>query len=86
VASEDAATERFMEFADAWANKSPATREAVRARGHLTNEHAAPKCVYWASTSLDPTGAGRRRWTMHWRAPLNAFQIAIEGRLTPANH
>ena len=35
---------------------------------------------------LDPTGAGRRRWTMRWKAPLNAFQIAFEGRLTPANH
>jgi putative transposase len=36
--------------------------------------------------SLDPTGAGRRRWTMRWKAPLNAFQIAFEGRLTPATH
>ncbi len=35
---------------------------------------------------LDPTGAGRRRWTMRWKAPLNAFQIAFEGRLTPATH
>jgi predicted amidohydrolase len=30
--------------------------------------------------------AGRRRWTMRWKAPLNAFQIAFEGRLTPAAH
>jgi hypothetical protein len=36
-----------------------------------------------ALMSLDPTGAGRRRWTMRWKAPLNAFQIAFEGRLTP---
>ena len=35
---------------------------------------------------LDPTGAGRRRWTTRWKAPLNAFQIAFEGRLTPATH
>ncbi|WP_406068939.1 hypothetical protein [Micromonospora sp. NBC_01638] len=34
---------------------------------------------------LDLTGAGRRRWTMRWKAPLNAVQIAFEGRLTPAN-
>ncbi|MBB4752615.1 hypothetical protein BJ964_006776 [Actinoplanes lobatus] len=36
--------------------------------------------------SLDPTGAGRRRWTMRWKAPLNAFQTAFEGRLDPAIH
>jgi transposase-like protein len=122
--TEDAATERFMEFADAWAKKYPAIvklwsdawaefvpflafdveirkvicstnaiesvnariRKAVRARGHFPNEQAALKCVYMALMSLDPTGAGRRRWTMRWKAPLNAFQIAFEGRLTPANH
>ena len=25
-------------------------------------------------------------WTTHWKASLNAFQIAFEGRLTPASH
>ena len=60
-------------------------RKAVRARGHFPNEQAALKCVYMALMSLDPTGNGRRRWTMRWKAPLNAFQIAFEGRLTPAN-
>jgi len=39
-------------------------RKAVRARGHFPNETAALKCVYMALMSLDPTGAGRRRWTM----------------------
>ncbi|MEU4645218.1 transposase, partial [Micromonospora sp. NPDC023814] len=62
------------------------TRKAVRARGHFPNEQAALKCVYMALMSLDPTGAGRRRWTMRWKAPLNAFRITFEGRLTPANH
>ena len=61
-------------------------RKAVRARGHFPNEQAPLKYVYMALMSLDPTGAGRRRWTMRWKAPLNAFQIAFEGRLTPANH
>ncbi|MEV6695367.1 IS256 family transposase [Micromonospora sp. NPDC051196] len=122
--TEDAATERFLEFADAWGKKYPAIvklwenawaefvpflafdveirkvicstnaiesvnariRKAVRARGHFPNEHAALKCVYMALMSLDPTGTGRRRWTMRWKAPLNAFQIAFEGRLTPANN
>nr|WP_220449270.1 IS256 family transposase [Nonomuraea mesophila] len=60
-------------------------RKAVRARGHFPNETAALKCVFMALMSLDPTGQGRKRWTMRWKAPLNAFQIAFEGRLTPAN-
>jgi putative transposase len=124
AATEDAATERFLEFAQTWGSKYPAIirlwenawaefvpflafdveirkvicstnaiesvnariRKAVRARGHFPNEAAALKCVYMALMSLDPTGVGRRRWTMRWKAPLNAFQIAFEGRLTPANH
>lgn len=62
-------------------------RKAVRARGHFPSENAALKCVYMALMSLDPTGKGRRRWTMRWKAPLNAFQVAFEGRLTPtASH
>ena len=61
-------------------------RKAVRARGHFPSEAAALKCVYMALMSLDPTGKGRKRWTMRWKAPLNAFQIAFEGRLTPANN
>ncbi|WP_371524805.1 IS256 family transposase [Streptomyces sp. NBC_01283] len=120
--NEAAATERFLEFSDAWGTKCPAVvklwsdawaefvpflsfdveirkvicstnaiesvnariRKAVRARGHFPNESAALKCVYMALMSLDPTGKGRKRWTMRWKAPLNAFQIAFEGRLTPA--
>jgi len=61
-------------------------RKAVRARGHFPNEAAALKCVYMALMSLDPTGKGRKRWTMRWKAPLNAFQVAFEGRLTPTDH
>jgi putative transposase len=61
-------------------------RKAVRARGHFPTEAAALKCVYMALMSLDPTGKGRKKWTMRWKAPLNAFQIAFEGRLTPANN
>jgi putative transposase len=59
-------------------------RKAVRARGHFPTEGAALKCVYLAIMSLDPTGKGRKRWTQRWKAPLNAFQIAFEGRLTAA--
>jgi transposase-like protein len=60
-------------------------RKTVRARGHFPNESAALKCVFMALMSPNPTGKGRKRWTMRWKAPLNAFQIAFEGRLTPAN-
>lgn len=61
-------------------------RRAVRARGHFPNEAAALKCIYMALMGLDPTGKGRKRWTMYWKAPLNAFQIAFEGRLAPSNN
>lgn len=122
--SEDAATERFLEFQESWGRKYPAIvklwsdawaefvpflafdveirkvicstnaiesvnariRRSVRARGHFPNEAAALKCIYMALMSLDPTGKGRKRWTMRWKAPLNAFQIAFEGRLTPSNN
>lgn len=57
-------------------------RRAVNARGHFPNEQAALKCVFLAITSLDPTGKGRQRWMNRWKAPLNAFEIAFEGRLT----
>jgi putative transposase len=56
-------------------------RRAVKARGHFPNEQAALKCVYMAIMSLDPTGAGRKRWTMRWKPALNAFEIAFDGRL-----
>lgn len=56
-------------------------RRAVKARGHFPNDQAALKCVYLAIMSLDPTGTGRKRWTMRWKAALNAFDIAFDGRL-----
>ncbi len=57
-------------------------RKAVRARGHFPNEQAALKCVYMAVMSLDPTGQGRKRWTMRWKSALHAFDIAFDGRLS----
>ncbi|MFA1557374.1 IS256 family transposase, partial [Actinomadura chokoriensis] len=61
-------------------------RRAVKARGHFPNEQAALKCVYLAVMSLDPTGTGRKRWIARWKAALNAFDIAFEGRLTAARN
>jgi PAS domain S-box-containing protein len=49
---------------------------------HLPTEQAALKCVYMAVMSLDPTGAGRKRWTMRWKGAMNAFDLAFDGRLT----
>lgn len=49
-------------------------RRAVKARGHFSCEQAAPKCVYMAIMSLDPTGKGQARWTMCWKTALNAFR------------
>jgi len=57
-------------------------RRAVKARGHFPNEAAALKCIYLAIMSLDPTGAGQRRWSMRWKPAMNAFDIAFDGRLS----
>jgi transposase-like protein len=57
-------------------------RKAVRARGHFPTEQAALKCVYLAVMSLDPKGTGHKRWTMRWKAALQAFDMTFDGRLT----
>jgi putative transposase len=59
-------------------------RRAVRARGHFPTEQAALKCLYLVTRSLDPTGAGRTRWTMRWKPALNAFAITFSGRFPAA--
>jgi transposase-like protein len=59
-------------------------RRAVNARGHFPNDQAALKCLYLVTRSLDPTGRGRARWVVRWKAALNAFAIAFEGRFIPA--
>jgi putative transposase len=57
-------------------------RRAVNARGHFPTEQAALKVLYLAVCSLDPTGKGRARWSNRWKAALNAFDIAFDGRVT----
>jgi transposase-like protein len=57
-------------------------RRAVNARGHFPTEQAALKCLYLTTISLDPTGAGRKRWTNRWKTALNAFEITFDGRLS----
>ena len=55
-------------------------RRAVRARGHFPSEQAGWKCLYLVTRSLDPTGAGRTRWTMRWKPVINAFAITFGDR------
>jgi len=38
-----------------------------------------------ALMGLDPTGRGRGRWTMRWKAALNAFDVTFDGRLSAAH-
>lgn len=61
-------------------------RRAVRARGHFPNDAAALKCLYLVTRSLDPTGRGRARWVIRWKAALNAFAITFEGRINPSDN
>jgi putative transposase len=61
-------------------------RRAVRARGHFPTEQAALKCLYLVTRSLDPTGAGRARWTMRWKPVLNAFAITFGDRWPAAEN
>jgi putative transposase len=56
-------------------------RRSVKARGHFPSEQAALKHLYLTIISLDPSGRGRQRWTNRWKAALNAFSIAFEGRI-----
>jgi hypothetical protein len=39
---------------------------AVPVRGHFPNEQGALRCAHRAVMALDPTGVGRRRWTIRW--------------------
>ena len=59
-------------------------RRAVNARGHFPTENAALKVLYLTVCGLDPTGKGRTRWSNKWKAAMNAFDIAFDGRLTAA--
>jgi putative transposase len=55
-------------------------RRAIKARGHFPTDQAALKCLYLVTRSLDPTGAGRARWTMRWKPAVNAFAITFADR------
>ena len=61
-------------------------RRAVRARGHFPTDQAALKCLYLVTRSLDPTGRGKARWVIRWKAALNAFAITFDGRISPSNN
>lgn len=61
-------------------------RRAVKARGHFPTEQAALKCLYLVTRSLDPTGAGRKRWAVRWKPALNAFAITFSDRFPAAEN
>jgi hypothetical protein len=35
--------------------------------------------------SLDPTGRGKTRWAIRWKAALNAFAITFAGHIVPTS-
>jgi hypothetical protein len=43
------------------------------------------KCLYLVTRSLALTGAGRTRWTMRWKAAINAFAITFGDRFRHRN-
>ena len=59
-------------------------RRAIEARGRFPTEQAALKCLYLVTRSLDPTGKGRAKWAVRWKAPLNAFSITFGDRIAPS--
>jgi transposase-like protein len=61
-------------------------RRAVRARGHFPNDQAALTCLYLVTRSLDPTGRGKARWVIRWKAALNAFAITFADRMPAAEN
>jgi hypothetical protein len=54
----------------------------VTSRTLCRRRQAALKHLYSTVVSLDPTGRGRRRWTNRWKAALNAFDTAFDGRVS----
>jgi hypothetical protein len=77
-----AAPTTFIPGTNAIESINARTGKTVRNRGHFPTDQAALKCVYLAVMSLDPTGTGRKRWTVRWKAALQAFGITFDGRLT----
>ncbi|HSU09265.1 MAG TPA: transposase, partial [Pseudonocardia sp.] len=73
--TEPAAPWSFIPSTNAIESLNARYRRAVRARGHFPNDAAALKCLYLVTRSLDPTGRGRARWVIRWKAALNAFAI-----------
>ena len=85
----DAEIRRIVRTTNTIESVNARIRKAVHARQHFPNEATASKCLYMAAMSLDPTGAGHKRWTMRWKPPLQALDIAYRRptlRRPPATH
>lgn len=52
-------------------------RPCARSRGHFVSQEAALKLMYLTVRSVDPSGAGGRRWMVGWKPALNAFALVF---------
>lgn len=89
--TEEAALDRFAEFADAWGRKYPAIVKLWESAWEeftpflrFDTEIRRIVCTTNAIMSLDPTGKGQARWTMRWKTALNAIDITLDGRPSAA--
>jgi putative transposase len=53
-----------------------------RAICNVPTERAALRCLYMAPMGLDPRDAASAGGPTRWKAALNVFDIAFEGRLS----
>jgi len=44
------------------------------------------KTHYLVTRGLDPKGTGQARWTMRWKAALNAFAVTFAGCMRTAEN
>ncbi|WP_092555956.1 hypothetical protein [Actinoplanes derwentensis] len=58
---------------------SSPTRTTMPA-GQQAGGHHTLLTAFAVTRSLDPTGAGRTRWTMRWKPAIDAFAITFSDR------
>ncbi len=55
-------------------------RRMIYSTNAIESVNARYRRAILATRSLDPTGAGRARWTMRWKPVINAFAITFGDR------
>ncbi len=76
----DVEIRRMVCSANAIESRNARCRRAVKARGRLPTGQAALQCPYPATSSPDPAGTGRTRWTMRGKPAIDAFAITFGDR------